>query len=56
MLVLVTRTPSLEEQMHESQKKHAEKEVEIADFATLLENREREKANKVSSTDIVVTP
>jgi len=46
MPVLVTSTPSLEEQMQELQRKLAEKEVEIANLAAHLENRERESGSE----------
>jgi len=41
--------------MQELQKKLAEKEAEIANLATHLENREREKVNEVSSSNTVIT-
>jgi len=47
MPVLVTNTPSLEEQMQELQRKLAEKEAEIANLATRLGNREREKLTRL---------
>ena len=56
MPVLVTSTPSLEEQMQELQRKLAEREAEIANLATRLENREHEKSNEVSSNNTVITP
>ena len=56
MPVLVTSTPSLAEQMQELQKKLAEKEAEIDNIATRLENREHEKTNEVSSSNTVITP
>ena len=55
MQVLVTSTPSLEEKMQELQRKLAEKDAETANLVTHLENREREKANQVSSSNIVIT-
>jgi len=56
MPVMVTTTPSLEEQMQELQRKLAEKEAEIANLAAHLENREREKINDASGSETVVTP
>ena len=46
MPVMVTTTPSLEEQMQELQRKLAEKEAEIANLAAHLENRERESGSE----------
>jgi len=43
MLVLVTCTQSLEEQMQELQRRLVGKEAKIANLATCLENRGREK-------------
>ena len=43
MPVLVTSTPSLEEQMQELHRKLVEKEVEITNLTTRLGNREHEK-------------
>jgi len=43
MLVSVTCTPTLEEQMQELERSLAEKEAEIANLATHFENRERKK-------------
>jgi len=51
MPILVTSTPRLEEQMQELQRKLAQKEMEIANFTTYLENRKREKANQVHSSE-----
>jgi len=56
MPVLVTSTPSLEKQMQDLQRKLVEKEAEIANLITHLENRECEKTNEVSSSNTVVTP
>jgi len=56
MLVLVTSTPSLKEQMQELQRSLVEKEAEIANLATRLENREYEKVNEVSSSNTAITP
>jgi len=42
--------------MQEPQRKLAKKEVEIANLATRLENREREKVNEVSSSNTAITP
>ena len=56
MPVLVTSTPSLEEQMQELQRKLAEKEAIIANLVTYLKNREHEKTNEVSSSETIVTP
>lgn len=56
MPVLVTSTPSPEEQMQELQRKLAEKEAEVANLAMRLENREHEKTNEVSSNNTVITP
>jgi len=42
--------------MQELQKKLAEKEAKIANLATRLGNREREKTNEASGTETVVTP
>ena len=55
MSALVTSTPSLEEQMQELQRRLAENEAEIANLATRLENREREKNNEADSSNTVVT-
>ena len=55
MPVLMTSTPSLEEQMQELQSKLAYKKAEIANLATHLANREREKATEVSSNNIAIT-
>jgi len=55
MPVLVASTPSLEEQVQELQRKLAEKEAEIANLATCLENRKREKVNEVSSSNTAIT-
>jgi len=55
MSILVTSTPSLEEQMQELQSKLAYKKAEIANLATHLANREREKATEVSSNNIAIT-
>ena len=55
MSALVTTTPSLEEQMQELQRRLAENEAEIANLATRLENREREKNNEADSSNTVVT-
>ena len=55
MSALVTSTPSLEEQMQEPQRRLAENEAEIANLATRLENREREKNNEADSSNTVVT-
>jgi len=55
MPVLVTSTPSLEEQMQELQRKLAKKEAEIANLAAHFENREREKTNEASGSETVVT-
>ena len=43
MPVLVTSTPSIEEQMQELQRKLVEKEAEFSNLAARLQNREREK-------------
>jgi len=48
MSVLVTSTPSLEEQMQELQRKLAEKETEIANLITQLENREHKKIMRLA--------
>jgi len=56
MPVLVTSTPSLEEQMQELQKKLAEKDAEIANLAVRPENREREKINEASGSETGITP
>jgi len=42
--------------MQELQRKRAEKEAEIANLATCLENKEHEKTNEVSGSERVVTP
>jgi len=42
--------------MLELQRKFAEKEAEIANFVTRLENRELEKVNEVSSSNTTITP
>jgi len=55
MPILVTSTLSLEGQMQESQRRFAEKEAEIDNLATRLENREREKNNEVDSSNIIIT-
>ena len=55
MPILVTSTPSLEGQMQELQRRLAEKEVEIANLATRLDNREREKNNEADSSNIIIT-
>ena len=41
--------------MQELQRKLAGKEAEIANLATRLENREREKVNEVSNSNTVIT-
>ena len=41
--------------MQELQQKLVEKEVEIANLATRLENREHEKVNEVSSSNTIIT-
>jgi len=56
MSISVTNTPSLDEQMQEPQRRLAEKEAEIANLATRLENREREKNNEADSGNTVITP
>jgi len=55
MSILVTSTPSLEEQTHELQRRLAEKEAEITNLATRLENRDREKNNEADNSNIVIT-
>jgi len=42
--------------MEELQRKLTEKEAEIPNLATRLENREREKTNEVSGSETTVTP
>jgi len=42
--------------MQELQRKLAEKQAEIANLATRLENEEREKNNEASGSETVVTP
>jgi len=56
MQVLVTSTPSLEEQIQELQSKLVEKEAKITNLATCLENRGRKKTNEVSSSNTGIIP
>ena len=55
MSALVTSSPSLEEQMQDLQSRLEENEADIANLATSLENREREKNNEADSSNTVVT-
>ena len=55
MSALVTSAPSLEEQMQELQWRLAQNGAEIANLATRLKNREREKSNEADNTNTIVT-
>ena len=52
MLVLITSTPSIVQELRSN---FLEKEAEIVQLATCLENKEHEKTNKVSSSKTVIT-
>ena len=56
MPVLVTSTLSLKKQLQERQRKLVEKEAEIANLGTCLENRECEKTNEADNGNTVITP